>query len=65
MSTVTEHPGERESTMPSTCKEKLPYNIDWIIPTLRHPTKLWYFASSLTIAAVGLFSKIIIGWLLG
>lgn len=40
---------------------KMAYNIDWIIPTLRKPSKLWQVASSFTVAAVGLFTKIIIG----
>ncbi|XP_076248582.1 tafazzin, phospholipid-lysophospholipid transacylase isoform X2 [Calliopsis andreniformis] len=39
------------------------YNIKWIIPKLRTPTKLWNIASSITVAAVGIFSKIIIEWL--
>ncbi|XP_023021262.1 tafazzin, phospholipid-lysophospholipid transacylase isoform X2 [Leptinotarsa decemlineata] len=43
--------------------EKMVYNIDWIIPKLRNPTKLWNIASTLTVAAVGLFSKILIHWL--
>lgn len=40
---------------------KVSYNIDWIIPSLRNPSKLWNLASTITVAAVGLFSKIIIG----
>lgn len=40
---------------------KAGYSIDWIIPSLRNPTKLWNIASSITVAAVGLFSKLIIG----
>lgn len=39
------------------------YNIDWIFPRLRHPSRFWHIASTLTVAAVGLFSKIIIVWL--
>lgn len=39
---------------------KTSYNIDWIIPNLRNPTKLWSIASTITVAAVGLFSKILI-----
>lgn len=40
------------------------YNIKWIIPKLRTPSSLWNIASSITVAAVGIFSKIIIGkWL--
>lgn len=39
---------------------KMAYNIDWIIPRMRNPTKLWNIASTLTLAAVGLFSKILI-----
>lgn len=37
------------------------YNIKWIIPKLRNPTRLWNIASSITFAAVGIFSKIFIG----
>ncbi|XP_014603587.1 PREDICTED: tafazzin homolog isoform X4 [Polistes canadensis] len=36
------------------------YDIKWIIPKLRTPTKLWNIASSITFAAVGIFSKILI-----
>ncbi|XP_015591156.1 tafazzin homolog isoform X1 [Cephus cinctus] len=36
------------------------YNIKWIIPKLRNPTKLWNIASSITFVAVGIFSKFII-----
>lgn len=36
------------------------YNIDWVLPRLRNPSGLWQFASKLTIAAVGIFSKILI-----
>lgn len=43
-----------------TNKCKMNYDIRWIIPKLRQPTRLWHFASSLTFAAVGIFSKIII-----
>lgn len=39
------------------------YSIDWIFPKLRHPSRLWHLASTVTIAAVGLFSKMIIVWL--
>ncbi|XP_015438219.1 PREDICTED: tafazzin homolog [Dufourea novaeangliae] len=39
------------------------YDIKWIIPKLRNPTSLWNIASSITFAAVGIFSKIIIEWL--
>lgn len=39
---------------------KMSYNIDWIIPNLRNPTRLWSIASTITVAAVGLFSKILI-----
>lgn len=37
------------------------YDIGWIIPRLRNPGRLWYCASSITVAVVGLFSKIIVG----
>ncbi|CAH0764666.1 unnamed protein product [Diatraea saccharalis] len=39
------------------------YDIGWIIPRLRNPGRLWYCASSITVAVVGLFSKIIIVFL--
>lgn len=39
---------------------KVNYNIDWIIPSLKNPSRLWNIASSITIACVGLFSKFII-----
>lgn len=39
---------------------KMAYNIDWIIPNLRNPSKLWSLASTITVAAVGIFSKILI-----
>ncbi|XP_031828292.1 tafazzin, phospholipid-lysophospholipid transacylase isoform X2 [Nomia melanderi] len=39
------------------------YDIKWIIPKLRDPSRLWNIASSITCAAVGIFSKIIIEWL--
>ncbi|XP_043248261.1 tafazzin isoform X1 [Colletes gigas] len=37
------------------------YDIKWIIPKLRNSARLWNIASSITFAAVGIFSKIIIG----
>lgn len=40
--------------------EKMAYSIDWIIPKLRNPSRLWGIASTITVAAVGLFSKILI-----
>ncbi|KAM3959467.1 tafazzin, phospholipid-lysophospholipid transacylase [Aphomia sociella] len=39
------------------------YDIGWIIPRLRNPGRLWNCASSITLAVVGLFSKIIIEFL--
>ncbi|CAB0041940.1 unnamed protein product [Trichogramma brassicae] len=39
------------------------YDIKWIIPKLRQPTRLWNVASSLTFALVGIFSKIVMEWL--
>ncbi|XP_012263556.1 tafazzin [Athalia rosae] len=39
------------------------YDIKWIIPKLRNPTKFWKFASSITFAAVGIFSKFVLEWL--
>ncbi|XP_020289699.1 tafazzin homolog [Pseudomyrmex gracilis] len=39
------------------------YNIKWVIPKLRNPSRLWNIASSLTFAAVGIFSRIIMEWL--
>ncbi|XP_054277859.1 tafazzin [Macrosteles quadrilineatus] len=42
---------------------KMEFRIDWIFPTLRKPFLFWNIASSLTVAAVGLFSKLLIGWM--
>ncbi|KOB71172.1 Tafazzin-like protein, partial [Operophtera brumata] len=39
------------------------YDIGWIIPRMRSPGRLWSCASSITVAVVGLFSKIIIDFL--
>nr|CAD7568593.1 unnamed protein product [Timema californicum] len=36
------------------------YKIDWIFPTLRQTSSLWNLASSITFAAVGIVSKIIV-----
>lgn len=38
------------------------YNIDWVFPRLRHPSAFWHLASTFTIAAVGVFSKLITGF---
>ncbi|XP_044746465.1 tafazzin [Coccinella septempunctata] len=42
---------------------KMVYDIRWILPNMRNQSKLWTIASTITVAAVGLFSKIFIGWL--
>ncbi|XP_076764607.1 tafazzin, phospholipid-lysophospholipid transacylase isoform X2 [Xylocopa sonorina] len=39
------------------------YDIKWILPKLRNPSKLWNIASSITFVAVGILSKIIIATL--
>lgn len=39
---------------------KMAYNFNWVIPKMRNPSMLWGIASTITIAAVGLFSKILI-----
>lgn len=39
---------------------KKEYNIDWVLPRLRNRRMLWNVASCITLAAVGLFSKIFI-----
>ncbi|XP_055623920.1 tafazzin isoform X3 [Toxorhynchites rutilus septentrionalis] len=39
------------------------YNIDWIFPRLRRPSRLWHIASVGVIGLVGFFSKIAIVWL--
>lgn len=45
----------------STKHSTMMYDVKWIIPKLRTPTRLWNIASSITFAAVGIFSKILIG----
>ncbi|XP_022913904.1 tafazzin [Onthophagus taurus] len=42
---------------------RMAYSIDWIFPALRHPTRFWNIASTITMAAVGIFSKILIKFL--
>lgn len=39
----------------------IPYNIDWIFPQLRRPSRLWHLASTGVIGFVGFVSKIVIG----
>ncbi|XP_058828852.1 tafazzin isoform X3 [Topomyia yanbarensis] len=41
----------------------IPYDIDWIFPQLRRPSRLWRIASTGVIGLVGFFSKVIIVWL--
>lgn len=36
------------------------YDIGWIIPRLRNPSRLWNCASSITVAVVGLFTKLFV-----
>ncbi|CAH2089066.1 unnamed protein product [Euphydryas editha] len=36
------------------------YDIGWIIPRLRNPGRLWNCASSITVAVVGLFTKLFV-----
>ncbi|KAJ2948722.1 hypothetical protein O0L34_g7980 [Tuta absoluta] len=36
------------------------YDISWIIPRLRSPGRLWSCASSITVAVVGLFGKLLV-----
>lgn len=43
------------------CCDGIMYDINWIFPALKQPSRLWNLASSITFAAVGIFSKIIIG----
>jgi len=41
---------------------KKEYNIDWVLPKLRNRQIFWNVASCITLAAVGIFSKIFIKW---
>ncbi|XP_017027481.1 tafazzin isoform X1 [Drosophila kikkawai] len=41
----------------------IPFNIDWIFPRLRNPSSFWYWASQFVVAAVGIFSKIVLMFL--
>jgi len=38
----------------------MPYNIDWIFPRLRNPSKFWYVVSQFVVSAVGIFSKVVL-----
>ncbi|XP_055916438.1 tafazzin isoform X2 [Eupeodes corollae] len=51
---------QQTQTQTKTKTETMAYNIDWVFPRLMHPSNLWYFASTIAIAAVGLFSKILL-----
>lgn len=51
---------EAEETSEIIKDIKMAYNIDWVFPRLMYPSKFWYFASTIAIAAVGLFSKILL-----
>lgn len=42
---------------------KMKYDVKWIFPAFRKQSKIWAFASTLTVAAVGIFTKIFMGWL--
>lgn len=39
------------------------YDVDWVFPALRKPSRLWNVASTVTLSAVGMFSKLITEWL--
>ncbi|CAH0394459.1 unnamed protein product [Bemisia tabaci] len=43
-------------------KSEIGSSIDWVFPTLRRPVFFWNIASSITVAAVGIFAKIFIRW---
>lgn len=47
------------SSSASTALEE--FSIDWIYPRLKRPSAFWHFASVMTIAVVGIFSKLILG----
>ncbi|XP_065166710.1 tafazzin isoform X1 [Atheta coriaria] len=49
-----------QSSQASTNNIKIPYDIKWVVPAMRHPTRLWHFASAITLSLVGIFSKIVI-----
>ncbi|XP_047117314.1 tafazzin [Schistocerca piceifrons] len=38
-------------------------DVDWVFPALRKPSRLWNVASTVTLSAVGMFSKLITEWL--
>uniref|UniRef100_A0A1B0GBS5 Tafazzin family protein n=1 Tax=Glossina morsitans morsitans TaxID=37546 RepID=A0A1B0GBS5_GLOMM len=46
---------------PSIPPTHIPYDIDWIFPRMLRPSGFWYVVSQITIFAVGLFSKIVLG----
>uniref|UniRef100_A0A1B0BEA5 Tafazzin family protein n=1 Tax=Glossina palpalis gambiensis TaxID=67801 RepID=A0A1B0BEA5_9MUSC len=46
---------------PLTPPTHIPYDIDWIFPRMLRPSGFWYVVSQITIFAVGLFSKIVLG----
>ncbi|KAL5288945.1 TAZ family protein [Megaselia abdita] len=64
---ITSHSKQSNSNNTSTSPPNPPgeqtlleYSIDWIYPRLKRPSAFWHFASVITIAAVGIFSKLIL-----
>ncbi|XP_043481212.1 tafazzin [Leptopilina heterotoma] len=53
---------QKPRSFPFSSGFNMVYNITWIIPKLRNPSRLWNMASTITFAAVGIFSKIFIEW---
>ncbi|XP_022222127.1 tafazzin homolog isoform X1 [Drosophila obscura] len=51
---------DRDQRMNMPTAVEIPYNIDWIFPRLRCPSRVWWLASQFVITAVGIFSKILL-----
>ncbi|XP_034651693.1 tafazzin homolog isoform X2 [Drosophila subobscura] len=51
---------DKEPRMNMPTDVVIPYNIDWVFERMRCPSRVWWLASHFVIAAVGIFSKILL-----
>ncbi|KAH8397012.1 hypothetical protein KR215_007605, partial [Drosophila sulfurigaster] len=52
--------GRQPSSSSMASSVDIPYDISWIFPRLRNPSKLWYVVSQIVVTLVGLLSKVIL-----
>ncbi|XP_034108944.1 tafazzin isoform X1 [Drosophila albomicans] len=57
---VSQTQGRQPSSSSMASSVDIPYDISWIFPRLRNPSKLWYVVSQIVVTLVGLLSKVIL-----